>query len=123
MRFQDKVAVITAMASGIGRATADIMAAEGAIVVGVDNNGERLDAAVTALREAGGPAHGRVCDALDPAQVDTVVGGVAQEFGAIDILVKAGGRSTITLEARAGVDELIFARLERLLDFNTVATL
>src|SRR4051794_41275287 len=75
MRFQDKVAVITAMASGIGRATADIMAAEGAIVVGVDNNGERLDAAVTALREAGGRAHGRVCDALDPAQVDTGVGG------------------------------------------------
>ncbi len=44
MRFQDKVAVITAVASGIGRATANIMASEGAVVVGVNNNSERLDA-------------------------------------------------------------------------------
>src|SRR5215472_8839448 len=36
MRFTDKVAVITAFASGIGRATAEIMAREGAIVVGID---------------------------------------------------------------------------------------
>ena len=36
MRFKDKVAVITAFANGIGRATTEIMAREGAIVVGVD---------------------------------------------------------------------------------------
>ena len=42
MRFEGKVALITAVASGIGRATADIMAREGADVVGVDNNAERL---------------------------------------------------------------------------------
>ena len=40
MRFTDKVAVITAFANGIGRATAEIMAREGAIVVGAsDENG------------------------------------------------------------------------------------
>src|SRR5205807_6511267 len=49
MRFTDKVAVITAFANGIGRATADIMAREGAVVVGVDNHQGRLDEAVAAL--------------------------------------------------------------------------
>ena len=73
MRFQDKVALITAAASGIGRATADIMAREGAIVVAVDNNEERLDRTVAALREAGGRAHRRLCNALDEAEVDATV--------------------------------------------------
>src|SRR5881296_2817459 len=103
MRFQDKVALITAAASGIGRATADIIAREGGIVVAVDNNEERLDRTVTELREAGGRAHGRLCDALDPAQVDRIVASVAQEFAAIDILVNAVGGSTIIAKSGASV--------------------
>jgi NAD(P)-dependent dehydrogenase (short-subunit alcohol dehydrogenase family) len=122
MRFQDKVALITAAASGIGRATADIMAAEGAVIVGVDNNGERLEATVAALRQAGGRAHGRVCDALDAAQVDATVASIAQEFGAIDILVNAVGGSTIISKSGATVDELSFADWKRLIDFNLDGT-
>src|SRR5438105_268845 len=122
MRFQDKVALITAAASGIGRATADIIAKEGGIVVAVDNNQERLDRAVTELREAGGRAHGRLCDALDPAQVDRTVASVAQEFGAIDILVNAVGGSTIIAKSGATVDELSFADWQKLIDFNLNGT-
>ena len=55
MRFTDRVAVITASASGIGRATADIIAREGGIVVAVDINDTRLDDTVASLRAAGGP--------------------------------------------------------------------
>ena len=54
MRFKGKVVLITAVANGIGRATANIMAAEGAIVVGIDNHQERLDTAMNALTAAGG---------------------------------------------------------------------
>ena len=50
MRFTGKVAVITAFANGIGRATAEIMAREGAVVVGVDNHPGRLEEAMAALR-------------------------------------------------------------------------
>src|SRR5207244_11529706 len=81
MRFQDKVALITAAASGIGHATADIIAREGGIVVAVDNNEERLDRTVTELRAAGGRAYGRLCDALDAARVHRTVDSVAQELG------------------------------------------
>jgi NAD(P)-dependent dehydrogenase (short-subunit alcohol dehydrogenase family) len=122
MRFQDKVAVITAAASGIGRATADIMAAEGAIVVAVDNNGERLEAAVAQLRQAGGRAHGRMCDALDAAQVEATVASIVQEFGAIDILVNAVGGSTIIAKSSASIDELSFVDWKRLIDFNLDGT-
>ena len=122
MRFQDKVALITAAASGIGRASADIMAREGAIVVAVDNNQERLDRTVAELGEAGGRAQGRLCDALDAAQVDALVAEAAREFGAIDILVNAVGGSTVIAKSGASVDELSFADWQKLIDFNLSGT-
>src|SRR5205823_13325222 len=84
MRFQDKVALITAAASGIGRASADIMAREGAVIVAVDNNEERLERTVGELRDVGGRAHGKLCDALDRTQVDRTIAAVAEARGAID---------------------------------------
>ena len=56
MRFKDKVALITAVGSGIGRATADIMAKEGAVIIGVDNDERRLAMAMEAMNMAGGRA-------------------------------------------------------------------
>jgi NAD(P)-dependent dehydrogenase (short-subunit alcohol dehydrogenase family) len=122
MRFTDKVALITAFANGIGRATAEIMAREGAVVVGIDNHRDRLDEAVAALRGAGGKAHGRLCDALDAGQVEATVATVREEFGAIDILVNAVGGSTIIANSGAGVDELTFAEWQRLIAFNLDGT-
>jgi NAD(P)-dependent dehydrogenase (short-subunit alcohol dehydrogenase family) len=122
MRFTDKVAVITAFANGIGRATAEIMAQEGAIVVGVDNHRERLETAVAALRDAGGRAHGRLCDALDQGQVDATVASVGQEFGKVDILVNAVGGSTIIANSGADVDALTFEEWQRLIAFNLNGT-
>ena len=95
MRFTDRVAIITAAASGIGRATADIMAREGANVVAVDIDQARLDDTVAALRAAGGRAVAKRADALDAVQVDAVAAAVAHEFGAVDILVNAVGGSTV----------------------------
>ena len=70
MRFKDKVALITAVGSGIGRATADIMAAEGAVIIGVDNDERRLAMAMEAMNMSGGRAIGRPCNALDEAEVN-----------------------------------------------------
>src|SRR5262249_53766670 len=70
MRFSGKVALITAAASGIGRATAEIMAREGAVVVAVDIDQARLDDTAAALRAAGGQAQGRLADVLEPGQAE-----------------------------------------------------
>ena len=122
MRFTGKVAVITAFANGIGRATAEIMASEGATVVGVDNHQGRLEEAVAALRGAGGTAHGRLCDALDAEQVEATAAAVEKEFGGVDILVNAVGGSTIIANSGAEVDELTFAEWQQLIDFNLSGT-
>jgi NAD(P)-dependent dehydrogenase (short-subunit alcohol dehydrogenase family) len=122
MRFTDQIAVITAFANGIGRATAEIMAREGAIVIGVDNHRDRLEAAAAALRGAGGQAHGRLCDALDQEQVEATVAAVEKEFGAVDILVNAVGGSTIIANSSANVDELTFDEWQRLIAFNLNGT-
>jgi NAD(P)-dependent dehydrogenase (short-subunit alcohol dehydrogenase family) len=122
MRFTDRVALITAAASGIGKATAEIMAAEGGTVVGVDTDQGRLDKVVATLRDGGGRAHGVRADALDAAQVQAVVDGVVRDHGRIDILVNAVGGSTIIREPAATVDALTLADWQRLLDFNLTGT-
>jgi len=122
MRFKGKIALITACASGIGRATADIMAREGATIVGVDNNQGRLETAVAEITAAGGTAHGRLCDALDKDAVDPLVEGIAREFGRIDILVNAVGGSTIIPRPSATVDELALDEWKAIIDFNLDGT-
>jgi NAD(P)-dependent dehydrogenase (short-subunit alcohol dehydrogenase family) len=122
MRFADQVALITAAASGIGRATAEIIGAEGGVVIGVDTDPSRLEAAMAAIRDAGGRAHARRADALDPAQVSGLVDGVVREHGRIDILVNAVGGSTIIPRPAAAVDELTLAEWQRLIVFNLDGT-
>jgi NAD(P)-dependent dehydrogenase (short-subunit alcohol dehydrogenase family) len=122
MRFENRIALITAAANGIGRATAEIMAAEGATVIAVDNHQQRLDTAVAELGRHGGRAHGRLCNALDAEAVRATVEGVARDFGRIDILVNAVGGSTIIANPAATVDELTFEEWKRILDFNLDGT-
>jgi NAD(P)-dependent dehydrogenase (short-subunit alcohol dehydrogenase family) len=122
MRFTDKVALITAAASGIGKATAEIIAAEGGIVVGVDTDLGRLDKVMASLRDAGGRASGRQADALDSAQVQQVVDGVVREHGRIDILVNAVGGSTVIPKPAAHVDDLSLPEWQKLLTFNLDGT-
>ncbi|HEY0423382.1 MAG TPA: SDR family NAD(P)-dependent oxidoreductase [Rhodopila sp.] len=119
MRFKDKVALITAAANGIGRATAEIMAREGAVVVCIDNHSERLNAAVAALGER---AHGRLCNALNQSHVDQVVDGTVREFGRIDILVNAVGGSTIISKPSATVEEHSLDDWQRVIAFNLDGT-
>ena len=56
VRFTDKVALITGGASGIGRATANRLAAEGAHVIIADINADMANKAVSEIQEAGGKA-------------------------------------------------------------------
>jgi len=122
MRFDGRVALITAAASGIGRATADIICAEGGTVAAVDSDEGRLKDAVAALHAAGGRAHAYRADALDATQVNDVVERVVREHARIDILVNAVGGSTIIPRPAATVDELSLAEWQQLLNFNLDGT-
>src|SRR5215467_5879401 len=122
MRFKDKVALITAVGSGIGRATADIMAAEGAVIIGVDNDERRLAMAMEAMNMSGGRAVGRACDALNESDVNGVVAWAAKQYGTVDILVNAVGGSTIIEKPGATLDELTFEEWQKLIHFNLTGT-
>jgi NAD(P)-dependent dehydrogenase (short-subunit alcohol dehydrogenase family) len=122
MRFDDRVTLITAAASGIGRATAGIIGGEGGIIVGVDTDASRLEKAMGEIRDAGGRAHARCADALDPAQVRDVVEATVRELGRIDILVNAVGGSTIIARPAGRVEELSLADWQRLIAFNLEGT-
>jgi NAD(P)-dependent dehydrogenase (short-subunit alcohol dehydrogenase family) len=80
-RLDGKVCVITGTASGIGRETAELFAAEGARVVGVDLSG---DAAGDLTIEA---------DVTDSAQVEGMYRRAREEFGRIDVLFNNAGIS------------------------------
>ena len=122
MRFRDKVALITAAGAGIGRATAGIIGSEGGVVVGVDTDQERLDRLVKDVVGTGGRATGHRADALDRAQVETLVERVVQAHGRIDILVNAVGGSTIISKPAATIDEMSFDDWQRLIAFNLTGT-
>lgn len=80
-----KVAIVTGAAGGIGRATAERLYADGAVVVGMDVN-----PAITENLNAPGLS-GVVCDITDQEAFQTAVEKVAADFGGIDIIVANAG--------------------------------
>ena len=94
--IENKVAIVTGAASGMGRATAHLFADEGARVAVVDVNPEGIAAVVKEIHEAGGEAEGWALDVRDPSGITDLVAAVVDRFGAIDILINNAG---ITLPA------------------------
>jgi NAD(P)-dependent dehydrogenase (short-subunit alcohol dehydrogenase family) len=122
VRFQGKVALISAAGAGIGRATAMIIAREGGTVVGVDVEPAALDRLSADVAAAGGRALALRADALDAAAVEGVVRRTVDAYGRIDILVNAVGGSTIVSRPAAELDELTLDEWQGLLHFNLTAT-
>ncbi|MBR4062240.1 MAG: SDR family oxidoreductase [Clostridia bacterium] len=87
MDFTNKVALVTGAAVGIGRATAILLAQNGAKLVLVDINGEKLEALKAELAEYGDKILTFICDVSDEQGVNKVVEGSLKAFGKIDILV------------------------------------
>jgi 3-oxoacyl-[acyl-carrier protein] reductase len=89
-------AIVTGAASGMGRATAHLLADEGANVAVVDIGDERVRVVVDEIIAAGGTAIGIASDITDAAALDALVAEVVASFGGIDILVNNAGVSLVT---------------------------
>lgn len=90
-RLTGKVAVITGASSGMGLATAQLFAAEGAVTLLTDVNDEAGEAAARHITSAGGRASFRHMNVADEAEVARVYRAIADEFGTIDVLVNCAG--------------------------------
>lgn len=91
MRLQDKVAIITGSARGIGRATALAFAAAGAQVIVCDMDVAGGEQTAADIRAAGGRALFVQVNVTERASVDALVQTVQAQFGRIDVLINNAG--------------------------------
>ena len=91
MNLAGKIAVVTGAGSGIGAATAEIFAAAGATVVGIDCNEQTLGAATQRIREKGGTLHPICADISSEESVARAFEEIKAAYSTIHILVNNVG--------------------------------
>ena len=89
--LEEKVAIVTGSGRGIGKATAELLAAEGARVLVTDLDGERARETVFAIQAAGGTAQAMAGDVSAPDFPARLIHATQQAFGKLDILVNNAG--------------------------------
>ena len=114
-RLDGKIAWVTGAGTGIGEATAERFAREGAVVVLTGRRRERLEEVAGRIRSAGGTAHVRPADLMKAEQVKAVVDWIGAELGRLDVLVSNAGLNVTERDWKrlgpAQIDELIGGNL------------
>lgn len=113
-RVEGKVAVVTGAALGIGRATSELLAREGAAVAVTDVLVDEGREAVAAIERDGGTARFWSMDVSREAEIRSVLDEVADAFGGLDILVNNAGIAG----ASAPTDQVSVEEWERVMNVN-----
>ncbi len=113
-----QVAVITGGAIGIGRGIAEVLAAEGAIVVIADRDAAAAEMTAAQLRERGHGAVDVAADVRDRAALTAMADTLFDRFGRIDILASNAG-----IYPLAALQEIDDARWDTVMDVNAKGTL
>lgn len=94
MSLENKVCIVTGGGSGIGRATALLMAKHGARIVVVGRTKTKIVSVSSEIEQQGGTAHPICLDVGDHAAVHRMAKTVLEKFGTVDILVNNAGHSS-----------------------------
>ena len=105
MSIKSKVALVTGATRGIGKAIAENLASQGAIVIGTATSDKGADAISSYLLAAGNGGSGMVLDVADAASIDAVLKAIAERFGAVEILVNNAGITRDNIMMRMKDDE------------------
>lgn len=114
----DRTAVITGAASGMGAATARLLAAQGVRVALLARRTERLEGLAAKITADGGQALAVTADVTDQASVDAAADRVHAVFGPVDLVVNAAGVMLPNPVDAGRVDEW-----QRMLDTNVAGAL
>src|SRR3984893_18624504 len=101
-----RAVLITGAASGMGRATAHVFAAEGALVAITDINESGVARVLDEIKFEGGNAHAWRLDVLDHDDIKRVVNEAARHFGRLDILINNAGFGAFHPIDATGYDEV-----------------
>jgi NAD(P)-dependent dehydrogenase (short-subunit alcohol dehydrogenase family) len=96
--FENRVALVSGAASGLGLASAQAFARAGAAVVLADWNEDAVRAAAEALKEQGHRALGLRCDVADDAEVEAMVARAVKAFGRLDAAYNNAGVQNVLAE-------------------------
>jgi NAD(P)-dependent dehydrogenase (short-subunit alcohol dehydrogenase family) len=113
MTIQGRRALVTGAASGMGAASAELLAAEGAAVVLADLDEAGAEAGAEAIRAAGGRAVALRCDVASSSDVKAAVSAAVDHFGGLDIVVNCAG-----IIRRASVVETTEQEWDRVMAVN-----
>ena len=113
MKLQDKVAIITGAARGIGQATAVKFAQEGAKVVACDLTADALVETVQLCKETRGDAFGFAVDVRDMASIEAMVDATVSKWGRVDVLVNNAG-----IVADAQMKNMSEDQFDRVIEIN-----
>ena len=116
-RFAERVVLVTGAASGIGRASVERMAGEGARLFCVDLHEQGVEETVAAVRAGGGEAEAGICNVADPEQVDATIAACVKRFGRLDALCNVAGVLHFS-----HTHEVELADWERVLSINLTGT-
>jgi uncharacterized protein len=114
--WQNKVCAVTGGSAGLGRAIGRALAQRGATVLLIARHQDPLNAAADELRRAGGDVHTIVADVTWQEDVDRLAATIAADFGRLDLLCNAAGRSS-----RAAILDATPEDFQQLLDVNFLA--
>ena len=117
MRLKNKVALITGAASGIGKASANLFAKEGAKVVAVDKNEETLQEVTREMREKGLECLPFVADVSNESDCAGMVAFAVEHYGTLNILFNNAGIMHSADDDAIGTDPDIFRKT---LDINVL---
>lgn len=98
--LDDKVALVTGGGRGIGRATTELLAAEGARVAVADASRGAAEDVASGIEARGGEALAIQADVTQPGQIPRIFEAVLQRFGRLDVLHSSAGAAQATASAR-----------------------